>query len=173
MRVYLFGHPLIQSQFYENMVQERKKRDKENSSSQSERDWSIGLWNCKDKLTAEEDNISSKMDYEKNLTADAERFLPGIIEVKLIDTNQEAHYGSAFKEYLPVPEKILFISSYNSFIETSKKNVMSLVRQLEKAEIDCLVDHKGGTPLPYDYDYLSPRMRRLQKQIAKVKMIII
>lgn len=158
MKIYLLDQLLVQSQFYEEPMKETNRRERENRFSQLERDWSIGLWNCGDKLTLEKDDPS--------------RTDVGII-VRLIDMRKKT-FGYEFRNFnLSNPEKILDISSYHDFILTPKTKVMDIVHQLEKAEIDCIVGHNGGTPLPSEYDYASPRIREKLKKRFDVRKIVL
>ena len=145
MEIYLLGQLLVQSQVYDDAHKESTRREKIFFGLQ--RDWNIALWNCGNKLDSGED-------YPAGHEIPREK----MIEVGLKDY-PALKWEQAFRfNNIPNPEKILFISGYHSFIETPRNKIISLVHQLEKAEIDCLVGH-NGIPLPHDYDYASPRIK--------------
>lgn len=142
MKVYLLGRLLIQSQVYDDAIKENTRR--EGLFFNLERDWSIGLWNCGEKLTSGQDFLAGH-----------EVPLKRMIGVTLEDYHFVDWEPSFRMKNITNPEKILSISGYHSFICTPRKKIMDLVRQLEKAEISCLVCHDGGIPLPHNYDYAS------------------
>jgi len=150
MRIYLNGRLLVHSKVFENVGKERIERN-----FKGERDWNVYTWNSKNKLTSEEDG-TSKSDYNI-IEASLVKYKPLKLKAK-----PEEIYDEFINSGIAPPDHYIHISAYRSFILTSQKTMMKIIEELEKENINCLLNNCNAPAISHKF-YTSPE---LQKQLA-------